>query len=188
MQCSNAFRTLILTFFLSGLSAATAKAQAITLAGGLSFSYAPSIEYGTRQGAANFLTFFGDLQINRTLIGRLEFSSLLGHGLNTDNIFEPDIERGYALHGGLGYNFVFGSQGKIELPLILAAGYGQVTLDNTVADGGLQLGVIISPRYRITDWLGLELSIRSFRGSSNDDMATPISFTDVGAGLRIELF
>ncbi len=180
------FRSLILICLIQ-LIALSTQAQ-LSLSGGITYNYSPSLSYGERQDVGSLFSVFGDLEYQQ-IIGRLQFSSILAGTFESGN-----LESGYGIHGSLGYNFAPTEQ--LRVPLMLTAGGSFITYNNgfngstsgsVFTDGSPQLGITISPYYLLNEHFALMGAFRYLKGFVATERSQAIDLTNLSIGIRFTL-
>lgn len=174
---------LIISIFLITNLQAQDKSN-IELSAGLSYAFAPTLKLGSQSSAGNFWSLYGDLSLNKQIIGRLQFSRLLPGSLDSD--VKDDVESGLAFNGSLGYNLVVNE--KIDLPLMGTIGYARITKarGSFRQEQGLQYGLTISPKYYVTNNIVSNLTFRYIKGSGAEG-GSKLDQTDISIGLMFAI-
>jgi len=173
-----------LTLLLTSLVSRNSFGQSLALSVGASAGYAPLLNYGSTAKSGVDLAVFADLEYGH-LIGRLQFTDVL-----TGTVNSSSLKSGYGFHGALGYNVPVMDQ--LFIPFMLTAGIGIISYvpygsTGDQFDAGPQFGLTISPYYRITDRLSLQLAARYIHGFTVDSRSSPIHLADLQVGVRYTL-
>ncbi len=159
-----------------------------SLSGGVAAGYAPTLNHGSREIPGTFVSLFGDLEY-KNLIGRLRGDMLLSGSL--ENSFTDAL---YVLSGSLGYNFSVGD--KIKIPVMVSGGAAITSYTTSVLgssgdtyhDASPQIGLAVSPYYRLTRVISLQAGFRFLKGFEVGDRGKSIDMNSVSLGIRISLF
>ena len=170
-------------FFAFGISNPLS-AQTLSLSVGASAGYAPLLTYGRSDRSGGEIALFADLEYGKA-IGRFQFTYLLPGTVANDN-----LKSGYAFHGSLGYNAPVTAQ--LSVPLMLTGGVSIVRFTafgsaGTFTDASPQIGLTVSPYYKINDQIALQLALRYIHGFVADTRSDPIHLADALIGIRYTL-
>jgi hypothetical protein len=173
---------------LAGVNAnLQAQSGDLSLSGGISAGYAPTLTYGNEESSGLLTSLFGDLQYNK-LIGRLQASIVLPGSVGIDN-----FESGYGFFGSLGYNPSLTD--KLHLPLMVTGGAAFVSYNNsfggspgsTFTDVSPQVGFVVSPYYQLSSLLSLQAAFRWMKGFAAGVESDPINVALASLGIRLTL-
>jgi len=147
-----------------------------------------NMTYGSNTGTANFLGIFGDLEIKR-IIGRAQLTYVFPASFDGSSNFDS----GSGFHGSLGYNLKITD--KIRLPLFLTAGASLIQYRNGIfgsqgdlfTDVSPQIGVTLSPYYKLTKNISVQATTRYLKGSKGGHRSQPIDITNISLGLRLTI-
>ena len=164
-------KNLVCTLLLlaSGVCLSFAQSEGI-LSVGVSYGHAFEWEYNDafllslapEPLTGNFFSFFGDLAFTDKILGRGQLSVLQASSLNNNQV----ITSGFLVTGALGYHLYQTGRdrapGKLQVPILLAAGYGKIKRNriNNPSDFGAHYGIILAPQYYLTSNLALHASYR----------------------------
>ncbi len=166
--------------FLSG----SIKAQDIQFGLGASLGMAPSLSLNEKNSSASFYSVYADLILKKKFIGRAQLSIFNSSSFTGD--LEGEVESGLALNGSLGYNVIFSSVPKLELPLMGTLGYVSVK-DDSYHWPGMQFGATFAPKYMLTEKIATNITFRYLIGTAFNN-GRPVSQTDVSFGVMFNLF
>jgi len=156
----------IFTLYLSIMSNNSAFAQKdapVNLSAGVNVTLAPTLKYDDKSGSGIILGAFGDLEVARA-IGRVQFSVLLPSTLSTED--SKQVESGFSVNGSVGYSHAV-SNSKLEIPFMATAGFAKLVYSrarNTFSDRCMQIGLTVSPQYRLNDRLFINCTGRYLKG------------------------
>ena len=175
---------LFITFFLMGFLISSAQAQTevtpVGIAAGVSYGYAPSLQYESTESSGSFYSVYGDLVINDKIVGRAQFSKLLVNTLS--NELSRFVSSGFAFNGSLGYNFIPSADKKFQIPVMGTIGYASIERSTGSSRPGMQIGVTLAPKYQVTDQVIVNTTLRMLRGTNFDDGAK-LSQNDISIGV-----
>lgn len=186
-------RCIVLTFLfcliisVGTYSEAVAQQQeqhSTSLSIGASVSYAPILSYGIDENRGSLISLFGDLRRGQ-IIGQLKFSYAL-----SETIGDLNFDSGYGFFGSLGY--ILPINEHVEIPFMLTGGASYITYSgigsNSFYDVSTQIGVTISPFYKLNDQFSIYSSFRYLKGMDTDNREDAIDLMDLSLGLRVTLF
>lgn len=175
---------IMISFCLVGKMLIGQETKMVELSGGFSYAYAPTLKLGSISTSGNFWSIYGDLTLNKQIVGRLQFSNLLAGSLGD---FKDSVESGIAFNGSLGYNISVIEQ--LSVPVMGTMGYARITKtsNNFRQEQGLQYGMTISPKYYITDNLIGNVTFRYIKGSGAEG-GSKLDQTDISIGLMYAIY
>jgi len=151
---------------------------------GASISYAPILTYGIDEDTGSLINLFGDLRFGQ-IIGQLQFSYAL-----SETIGDLNFDSGYGFFGSLGY--IVSINEHVEIPFMLTGGASYITYSgigsNSFYDVSTQIGVTISPFYKLNDQFSIYSAFRYLKGMDTDNREDAIDLMDLSLGLRVTLF
>lgn len=186
MKKSNTLPSLkfiVLFVTINCISISIIKAQDIQIGLGASYGIAPSISLEDAKSSASFYSIYGDLVINNQLIGRAQFSSFNAESFTED--LEGNVDSGLEFNGSLGYNMLFPSIDKLELPIMATIGYASVK-NKSFTWPGMQLGFTLSPKYKIHRKVLANFTVRYLKGTGFED-GRALNQIDTSFGIMIYL-
>lgn len=159
----------------------------VKLSLGANLGYAPILNYGSDHKTALTLSVLGDLQINN-LIGRIQNSPVITKSLDSKHFND-----GSALHGSIGYSFEISE--KTSIPIMLGGGASFISYSvsvfgsqgDTFFDVSPQIGLIISPKYQINNFMDLQFGARYFKGFKVAERSRAINLGEISAGLMFKI-
>lgn len=155
----------------------------LSLSIGASAGYTPMLTWGMTDDTGTLFQVFGDLQYHK-MVGQLQFTNVIAESIDNFSLFDA----AYGYHGSLGYKLTISDEFHIPLMLTGGASVIQYTgLSNTWNDVSPQVGVTITPYYKVNDLISITGAFRYLNGFPSGDRGKPIDLMDVSAGVRFTI-
>ena len=131
--------------------------------------------------SASFYSLFGDLVINKNLIGRVQVSFLS----SLSDELDSELISGFEMNGSLGYNLKLENNEKLSIPIMATIGYASIA-DESAKDPGMQLGVTMGLNYALAERVNATSTIRYLKGVGFESGAK-ISQLDLSFGVQYRI-
>lgn len=154
--------------------------EEFSLSIGASAGYAPMLTWGKAEDSGTLFQVFGDLQYHK-MTGQLQYTYVIAESIDNISL----IDAAYGFHGSLGYNAVVSDE--LHIPLMLTGGASiiEYTAIDTWEDVSPQIGVTITPYYKVNDLISIIGAFRYLKGFPSGDRGKKIDLMDVSVGVRL---